>query len=74
MLATVKQILRDRRMSQADLARRMECSRATVCRVLSGSLISPFHQTFIAEVLGIDPQTLWGEAWWFPKYKKRRSA
>jgi lambda repressor-like predicted transcriptional regulator len=73
MLATVKQILRQRRLSQADLGRRMGCSRATVCRVLSGSLSSPFHQTFIAEVLGIDPQRLWGEAWWFLRYKKRRS-
>jgi lambda repressor-like predicted transcriptional regulator len=74
MAAEVKQKVRDltpvqhRDAYQSWLAREIGCSSAAVCRVLSGSLTSPYIQTAIAKVLGADPETLWGDLWWFPRY------
>jgi transcriptional regulator with XRE-family HTH domain len=64
MRADVKRKLAERRLSQADVARRIGCTKAAICRVLSGSLGSPFLQHEIAQVLGEDPAALWGEDWW----------
>ena len=69
----VKQILAQRGLSQADLARRIGCSRVAVTRVIGGSLISPFLQRSIAEILGEDEADLWGDLYWYPRYAELRS-
>jgi len=74
MLAAVKQKLADRHMSQAEVARRIGCTPMAISKVLSGALMSPYLQTSIAEILQEDPAKLWGEAWWYLRYKERRSA
>jgi transcriptional regulator with XRE-family HTH domain len=74
MLAAVKQKLRDKHISQAEVARRVGCTPMAITKVLSGAFMSPYLQTAIAEILQEDPAKLWGDAWWYPRYKKRRSA
>jgi transcriptional regulator with XRE-family HTH domain len=68
----VKEKLRLRRWSQADLARRVGCTPPLISLMLFGKHISPYYQTAIAQALGEDPQTLWGELWWFPRYARSR--
>jgi hypothetical protein len=80
MLAEVKRKARDltpvqyRDAYQTYLAREIGCSVAAICRTFSGSSTSPFLQTAIARTLHTDPEILWGEDWWFPRYCRAQQA
>jgi lambda repressor-like predicted transcriptional regulator len=70
----VKTKLREAGISQAAMARRIGCTRAAVNQVLLSRATSPYVQEAMAQVLGVAAKDLWGEAWWFLHYRKRRSA
>ena len=72
MQCRVKQKLAERGMTQADLARRIGCSAVAISRVIRGSLVSPFLQRAIAQILGEPEEDLWGDLYWFPRYEAAR--
>jgi transcriptional regulator with XRE-family HTH domain len=67
----VKQKLREKGLNQSDLARRVGCTRAFISQLLSGIRTSAYFQTAIAEALGADPATLWGDQWWYLASRRR---
>jgi transcriptional regulator with XRE-family HTH domain len=68
----VKRELSRRGWSQADLARRLEVDPGTVTKLLQGAICSPYLQREIGLVLRVDEEALWGDLWWFPRYRAAR--
>jgi len=56
-------------LTQTEVARRIGCSNALVSMVISGNLINPFMQRAIAELLHADETALWGDLYWYPRYR-----
>ena len=68
MDSLVKQKLRERGWSQADLARRLGCSKDAVSKLVRGEMVSPYLQRSTALVLGVHEETLWGDLHWFRRF------
>ena len=70
----VKQKLAERGLTQADLARRIGVSTVAISKVIRGLLISPYLKREIALLLREPEEPLWGDLYWFPRYRAARRA
>jgi transcriptional regulator with XRE-family HTH domain len=69
----VKSKLQGEGMTQTALAQKLGVDKSTVTLLLNGRIVSPYLQRQVAELLGDDEESLWGDLYWFRRGGRRKT-